>query len=69
MLSALEESAPLYHTELAFITINSHIGVETLILLFSICTGVTHSIKYGRCYLWGSSAKLIFSKLNKNIAV
>ena len=33
--------------------INSHIGVETLNIIFSICTGVTHCIKYVRSYLHG----------------
>lgn len=34
MLSALEKSVPLYHVELVFTDINSHIGGETLNLFF-----------------------------------
>lgn len=35
ILSALEGSVLLYHAGLAFININSHIGVEILTLFFS----------------------------------
>jgi hypothetical protein len=38
--------------------INSHIGLEMLnLIFFSICTGVTHCIKYARSYLHGFDYK------------
>lgn len=45
--------------------INSHITLGSSNIIFSICTGITHCIKYARSYLQEFDDKLIKYSLHK----